>query len=166
MTLIHQVSKKGQPGGEPEIPSSQPSESQQGETGIGENPTPDNHTHDPAVNTPVPVNSEDDDLTCDHLLCIDDELRLFHDTTDLAWRMEVDVHQMDINMWREEADPGEMAFVASAAKSQRSEVRLSTLSHAEKEQFQKAKDSEISTWIKTGTISKILRSQMPPEQIL
>ena len=107
MTLIHQVSKKGQPGGEPEIPSSQPSESQQGETGIGENPTPDNHTHDPAVNTPVPVNSEDDDLTCDHLLCIDDELRLFHDTTDLAWRMEVDVHQMDINMWREEADQGE-----------------------------------------------------------
>ena len=114
---------------------------------------------DPAVNTPVPVDSEDDDFICDNLLCIDDEPCLFHDTTDLAWRLAS-------TFGLEEAYPGEMAFVASAAKRQRSKVRLSTLNQAEKEQFQKAKGSEISQWIKTGTISKILRSQMPQEQIL
>ena len=68
--------------------------------------------------------------------------------------------------WQDESDPTEMAFVASAAKRQRAEVRLSELTAAEKAQFQKAKESEIQNWVNTGTISRILRSKVPHEQIL
>ena len=55
---------------------------------------------------------------------------------------------------------------ASAAKRQRSEVKLSTLTQSEREQFQKAKESEIQNWIRTGTISRILRDKIPHDQIL
>lgn len=51
----------------------------------------------------------------------------------------------------------DLAFVASAAKRQRAEVKLSSLSQAEKAEFQEAKTTEINNWVKTGTISKILR---------
>ena len=59
-----------------------------------------------------------------------------------------------------------MAFLASASKRQRSEVKLSELSASEKIEFQKAKMTEVHNWIKTGTVSKILRNQVPPSQIL
>ena len=59
-----------------------------------------------------------------------------------------------------------MAFLASASKRQRSEVKLSELSASEKIEFQNAKMTEVHNWIKTGTVSKILRNQVPPNQIL
>jgi hypothetical protein len=59
-----------------------------------------------------------------------------------------------------------MFVLATAAKRQRSEVKLSTLDQGEKAEFQRAKDQEIQNWLKTGTISKILRHQVPQDQIL
>eukprot|EP00435_Cladocopium_sp_Y103_P072057 s26_g39.t1 len=155
---------EGQPDLEPEAPPSQAIGSQQSDQGCEEQ-VPENPELDPAITTPVPADS-DDDLVCDNLLCVDDEACLFSEPIDLPWRLEVDIKQQDLDMWRQAANAADMAFVASAAKHQRSEVKLSSLSPSEKEEFQKAKNSEINNWIKTGTISKILREKTPYEQIL
>ena len=57
-------------------------------------------------------------------------------------------------------------MLATATKKQRTEVKLSSLSASELAEFQKAKQAEVDNWIKTGTISAILRNQIPEEQIL
>lgn len=164
-----------QPDDEPEAPSQQsPNSSQPNETPNAHNPddlndSPDpentNPPVDPAITTPIPESS-DDDLVCDHLLCIDDDPCLFPSDDQNAWRCEIPVFDKDIEAWKCEADPSEMAFLVSAAKRQRSEVKLSSLTAAEKLEFQKAKMAEVQNWIKTGTISRILRSQVPHDQIL
>ena len=103
---------------------------------------------------------------CGGLICLDEDACVFSNGTDLAWRCEVAVSDRDIAAWKAETDPSEMAFVVSAAKKQQSAVRLSTLTAAEKLEFQKAKTAQVQNWLKTGTISKILRSQVPADQIL
>eukprot|EP00435_Cladocopium_sp_Y103_P041817 s1270_g11.t1 len=165
----------GQPDVEPEITSHQStpstaSEPQQPATDVTNNlplnnsPT-NNNSNDPAVNTPIPDDG-DDDLMCEGLHCLDQDICLFADEPDCAWRCEIPVFEKDIQSWKNEDDPTAMAFVVSAAKRARSEVKLSTLTPSEKLEFQKAKMAEIQNWIKTGTISKILRNQVPHDQIL
>jgi hypothetical protein len=124
-----------------------------------------NNLNDPAITTPVPAD-DDEDLMCEGLYCLDMDECLFATEHDLAWRCEVPVLEQDINSWKCEDDPTEMAFVVSAAKRARSEVKLSTLTEAERQEFHKAKMAEIQNWVKTGTISRILRNQVPHEQIL
>ena len=119
-----------------------------------------------AINTPIPDDHDDDDLVCDSLWCMDDDPMVCPLDTDTAYHMEVVVNHDDIEAWKAEVNPQEMLFVASAARRQRSEVKIATLSPEEKQQFQKAKEAEIQNWIKTGTISKILRSQVPAHQIM
>jgi hypothetical protein len=82
------------------------------------------------------------------------------------WKSEILVPEHDIQSWRQESDPSEMTFLATAAKKQRSEVRLSELSTAEREEFSKAKDAEVTNWLKTGTVQKMFCNQLSPEQIL
>ena len=82
------------------------------------------------------------------------------------WTSEILVPEHDIQSWRQESDPSEMTFLATAAKKQRSEVRLSELSTAEREEFAKAKDAEVTNWLKTGTVQKMFCNQLSPEQIL
>lgn len=62
-------------------------------------------------------------------------------------------------------NPTDLIFVASAAKRQRSEIKLSTLSSQEQQEFQKAKESEIQNWLKTGTVC-IGRSLIAEDQVL
>ena len=115
----------------------------------------------------VPIPDSEDELVCDSLQCIDVEPNAFSTAeTDLAWRCEVLITEGDINEWKQEDKPENMTFVASAAKRQRSEIKLSTLTAKEKEEFNKAKQAEIQNWIQTGTISRILRHKIPQEQIL
>ena len=45
-------------------------------------------------------------------------------------------------------------------------MKLSLLSPEEQNAFRDAKETEIQNWLKTGTVSKILRNQLAPEQIL
>lgn len=54
-----------------------------------------------------------------------------------------------------------MTFVATAAKRQRSEVKLSHVSEDEKKLFQNAKHKEIDSWLSTDTVSRIMRHQIP-----
>lgn len=161
---------EGQPDVEPEIPStnSQPSTPTQ-EIQQEHHPIPFSSNRegitedDPAVNTPIPDDNADDELICEGLRCVDmdTELCFVAEEEDLAWRCEVLVTADDIRTWQEETDPTEMAFVVSAAKKQRSEVKMSTLNAQEKEQFQKAKETEVQNWLKTGTVSRILREKYP-----
>ena len=161
-----------QPDDEPEVPSQQsPNSSQTEDPPQAHNPEPDDNLtnlhpqNDPAITTPVP-DSSDDDLMCDSLLCIDDDPCLFSYEDQGAWRCEIPVLERDIEAWKNEPDASEMTFLVSAAKRQRSEVKFSSLTATEKAEFQKAKMAEVQNWIKTGTISKILRDQVPQDQIL
>ena len=121
---------------------------------------------DPTV---IPVPSDDEELICEGLWCVDvpEANQEFLDpSADEAWRIEILVSEDDIAEWKGSEQPEEMLFLATAARRQRSEVKLSQLSQSEKEEFQKAKDKEIHNWLKTNTVTKILRHKLSPEQIL
>ena len=162
----HSDQNSEQPDVEPEAPSGPPTvhtpsvhaDSEQ-PVEVEAEPTVD------AVEIPVP-DSEGDELTCLGYHCVEEGSILLAEDQDLAWRCEIDVCDKDIESWKAESDHTAMAFVASAAKRQRSEVKLSTLTNDEKKQFHKAKMAEVDNWIKTGTISRILREKIPHDQIL
>ena len=79
----------------------------------------------------------------------------FHISEDQCWKFEVNICQHDVDCWRQEADSHDLAFLVSAAKKQRSEVQLSTLTTADQELFRQAKDKEIDSWIQTETVARI-----------
>eukprot|EP00435_Cladocopium_sp_Y103_P013861 s2131_g3.t1 len=142
-----------QPDLEPEIKSS-PSETPDGED---RNNTDSNRL---AIETPVPETSDEETgLYAEEENC-------FSLQDQQVYRFEVDINQRDIDHWKEETRPSEMAFLVSAAKRQRSEVKMSTLNAAERKLFEDAKKKEISSWLATETVSKILRHQVPRENIL
>ena len=151
-----------QPDNEPEHQATQPPSP----SGIDAMPASSENPVDPAVETPVPNDDDDDELLCDNLLCIDDEPCMFQQTEDEAWRCEILITEDDVHSWRDETDPADLIFVASAARRQRAEVKLSTLTPEEKEKFKVAKEAEVQNWIKTGTVSRILRNQIPHDQIM
>lgn len=122
---------------------------------------------------PVPPSgSEDESLQCVGFHSQDCDVPCFVSTTEtsnqkcLKWSLEILVTSHDIDNWKRETDPSDMVFLATAAKRQRAEVRMSELTPDERRQFMDAKDSEINNWLKTGTVMKILRSQIPPEEVL
>ena len=84
----------------------------------------------------------------------------------IGWRCELFVTDDDIQQWKESDRPEELAFLVSAAKRQRSEIRLSELSSSERAEFQRAKDAEVTNWLNTGTVQRMFRSQIAPEQVL
>ena len=43
---------------------------------------------------------------------------------------------------------------------------MTELTASERAEFQVAKEAEVSNWLKTGTVQKMLRSQLAPEQVL
>lgn len=59
-----------------------------------------------------------------------------------------------------------MSFVATAAKRQRSEVKLCQLSEQERKLFHDAKVKEIDSWLSTDTVTRTLRHQIPQENLL
>eukprot|EP00435_Cladocopium_sp_Y103_P018806 s1370_g4.t1 len=127
--------------------------------------TPDEHSRE-HIDTPVPEES-DDDLICEGLFCQDADVNALDETVgQYAWKSEILVSSHDIENWKSDPDPEAMTFLVSAAKKQRSEVRLSELTMSEREEFVKAKDAEITNWLKTGTVQKMFRHQLSPEQIL
>eukprot|EP00435_Cladocopium_sp_Y103_P055989 s1015_g18.t1 len=118
------------------------------------------------IDTPVPNLDADDDLVTTHLLCCDDTVFTVDPAeTPCAWRFEVEVpnrfSQEDFQSWS-----ADEILLASSEKKQRTEVKLSMLNAEEKRAFQDAKQTEIKNWLATGTVSKILRSKLAPEQIL
>eukprot|EP00435_Cladocopium_sp_Y103_P045324 s1858_g13.t1 len=114
----------------------------------------------------VPVPEGDDDLVTTHLLCMEDEVMTV-DPKDspCAWRFEVELP----TQWNSENTTNMSAdqiLLATTEKKQRTEVKLSMLTPNEVKAFEKAKESEVHNWLSTGTVSKILREKLSPEQIL
>ena len=129
----------------------------------------------PQEGTAVPIpdsNSEDENLHCVGLHSVDLEETCLLSQSDndhpkgVKWMMEVFITQDDIEQWKSESDVTQLAFLASAAKRQRAEVRMSDLTEEERRQFVEAKNSEVTNWITTGTVMKILRNSIPPEEVL
>ena len=60
----------------------------------------------------------------------------------------------------------ELVFLATASKKQRTEVKLSTLDSAEKKEFELAKTKEVNNWLQTGTVARMFRHELSPEQVL
>ena len=59
-----------------------------------------------------------------------------------------------------------MLFLVSAAKKQRSEVRMSQLNSHDRKLFEEAKAKEIDSWLSTETVCKILRNKVPRENVM
>ena len=130
--------------------------------------TPHGNAPDPAVETPIPESLLEDDFVTTHLLCCEADEKIMHvDSTEIpcAWRCELELpshlNKESTALWTDDE-----ILLATADKRQRTEVKLSMLSCEERKAFDVAKETEIKNWLKTGTVSRILRSQLAPEQIL
>ena len=149
-----------QPDQEPDLPSTPSQENQDREP--EEIPRPDE-----PEDVPIPDDDDDDDLVCEGLYCHDVDSNALETPEDgMTWRCEVLASEADIQAWRDSPDPEEMSFLVSAAKRQRAEVKLTELTASERAEFKVAKEAEVSNWLKTGTVQKMLRSQLAPEQVL
>eukprot|EP00435_Cladocopium_sp_Y103_P024990 s1678_g6.t1 len=154
-----------QPDTEPEIPSSVSPEPGEHLPSVPlDNPSP---AIFPAHEVPVDDPNVDDELVCDLLTCmdVDESCHLCH-AENLAWRFEIDVDEnfQDSLFTAEHIE--DVILLATTAKKQRTEVKLSQLTMSEQAEFAKAKDAEISNWLSTGTVCRILRNQLSAEQIL
>ena len=85
--------------------------------------------------------------------------------TPCAWRCEPEMPS-----WLEKENLGSWSpdeiLLATEKKKQRTEVKLAMLSPEEQKAFSEAKDTEGQNWLKTGTVSRIPRTKLAPEQIL
>ena len=109
----------------------------------------------------------EDQGTC---LLAEDGFSYIHDpmmpTEEQAFHLEIALTERDIDLWLKEANPEQLAHVATVGKRARAEVKLHTLTNAERLLFDAAKDKELSCWIQTNAIRPILRQRLNPEQIL
>ena len=145
-----------QPDQEPELPVSIPNNSDE------------NTQNTETQNTPVQpheiaVPESDDELVCDILNCVDLDLQECHPEPGQVWRAEFDIDVTpDSHNMQNEA----YVFLATAGKKERTEVKLHTLNTEEQKEFEKAKEKEINNWLQTGTVERMFRHQLSPEQIL
>ena len=80
--------------------------------------------------------------------------------------LEIPMKSADVAAWHEESNPTEMCQVAAASRRARPEVHVKTLTAAEKQLFDVAKDNELSCWLSTNSLKPILRQKLNPDQIL
>ena len=158
--------QEDQPDQEPEVPVTPPAEnnpSQASEYDIVPEEIPI-----PEVPEEIPIPDDtDDDLICEGLYCQDVDNNVLEEfEQNIGWRCELFVTDDDVQQWKESDRPEELAFLISASKRQRSEIRLSELSSSERAEFQRAKDAEVTNWLNTGTVQRMFRSQIAPEQVL
>ena len=141
----HQSEPTVQPDAEPETISSSHSQAL----------TPVNSPSADPVNVPVP---EDDFALMGQAAF---ELPSGH-----GWQYQINLGTRDLQKILESNAVHVPVLLATAAKRQRSEVRMSELAPEDKAKFDQAKLNEINQWLDTGTVQKILRYKIPPEQIL
>ena len=91
---------------------------------------------------------------------------LCHENPARGYELALTLDTDEILQCSRQSDSDQVAFLASSAKKQRSEVKEKDLSPSEKTLFQAAKTKEIVSWLSTETVRKITRSQIPEEQIL
>eukprot|EP00435_Cladocopium_sp_Y103_P029607 s2915_g7.t1 len=87
----------------------------------------------------------------------------------IVWRAELEFSQSlleSVCNTAEKPTEEEFLFLATAGKKQRTEVKLSTLDPSERLEFEKAKSKEVQNWLQTGTVERMFRHELSPEQIL
>ena len=130
------------------------------EPGTLPQPLPSTDVPDP-VDIPVP--QDDEGLFSEH----DDTILRGEAGEELVWRTEITFGEKELSRWDGASLSDEaIALVADTAKKQHAEVKLSTLSLAEKELFQQAKSKEIKNWLDNKAVEKIARDRISPSQIL
>ena len=145
---------EGQPDMEPEVESIHSQRQDEGRGSVD------------ASQIPVPESEDEELIVCDALICQDvDDNRYLESTSPLGWRAEFNVQPEDLETWLETVTT-ETAYIATSAKKQHTEVKLTELLPHEVEEFEQAKGKEIQNWLSTGTVQKILRNKLAPEQVL
>ena len=100
------------------------------------------------------------------LICTEEPGALTCDISqDLAWICDFDIPIPNTYAASDLSTVEAWTLLASTARKQRS-VRLGELTKREQAEFEIAKQAEVDNWIKTGTSSKVLRDQIPHDQIL
>ena len=83
-----------------------------------------------------------------------------------AYYIEIPLKQKDLLKWSRDQHPEQLASIAAAGKRARAEVKIKDLSAHEKELFAEAKKKELTCWLSTSAVRRILRTSLNPEQIL
>eukprot|EP00435_Cladocopium_sp_Y103_P055151 s532_g18.t1 len=104
---------------------------------------------------PIPDDT-DDDLVCETL----------HVSSDQCWSMEIELSLPQVMEMYKADEQEHVTLLTTAAKKQRSEVRLKDLTSTDRKLFEQAKNKELQSWLDTGTIQRIFRGQIPKENIL
>ena len=99
-------------------------------------------------------------------LCVEEPSLLTTTPENSAWRVEFECSIPSHFQTRDPTEVEAWTLLATQSKKQRSEVRLSSLSPEEMKEFDLAKHKEVQNWLQTGTIARILKNQIPEEQIL
>ena len=120
----------------------------------------------PASGLEVPIPPSDDELVSISLISEDVPDENMTVNSNVAWHCEIEITDQDIERWRQEEFPCEMSFLASTSKKQRSEVKIKELTEAQRQEFQKAKMSEVQNWLNTKTVMRLLRDKVSPDQIM
>ena len=128
----------GQPDEEPEVPSRQ-------ET-----------NHDPNNQAEV------------FLTCTEEQDCVLTNSDDchLAWRCEFELAVPEQYQENHPSPEETWILLATSAKKQRTEVRLSELTPSEREEFAAAKQTEVNNWINIEARSIMLPDQIPDDQVL
>ena len=168
-----------------EQPDQEPDENSQGNLTIkNDNSSPDNSPHNFHSNNPeaesqptlepheIPLpDATDDELLCDLLTCTDDDKSdLFApDGKDHVWKAELEFTKAQLDEMcfsQENLCEEDFITLATASKKKRTEVKLSTLDPHERQEFEAAKAKEVNNWLQTGTVERMFRNALSPEQIL
>ena len=83
------------------------------------------------------------------------------DPNHYAWKCEYEVNTPEEFLDQNPNDEEAWLLLATQSKKQKCEVRLSELTESERQEFDIAKQSEVSNWLKTETLTKMLRDQVP-----
>ena len=79
----------------------------------------------------------------------------------MAWRCEFEIPWSQEHSNHACSSTDNWIMLATSAKKQRTEVRLTELTTEERKLFDDAKNAEVQNWLQTGTITKVLRNQFP-----
>ena len=120
---------------------------------LPETPSTENDPAEPTEMVMLTCHEEDNALSCS-------------EAKGLAWKCEFNFRLDSPLNDHVPSEDESWLMLATASKKQRTEVKLSSLTPDEVQEFEQAKQSEIHNWIKTGTISAIFRNEIPEEQIL
>ena len=147
----------------PEIPMiQQPSEA--GESSVQPDQEPEASSHQESIQNQSEQDNADDTL---FYTCHEPECALLETTSQAyAWKCEYEVDTPDTFLHQDPKDEEAWLLLATQSKKQKCEVRLSELTESERQEFTAAKQSEVNNWLKTETLTKMFRDQVPHEQIL